>query len=138
MDYRRDIEKWVNQALRQERVKRPELVQAALNDDRIKYFKVNLTVHIIKAIELVVNRRGNPPKLQTVKMLCQDMTRIFLKGLEGSVARRDESAIQKAERKKQEEDVKIMENTLAGNPEGEFEEMGLIIGETKEQSIGSV
>jgi hypothetical protein len=62
----------------------------------------------------------------TIIEVIQDMTRVFVQGIESEAKSRYESDLAKLVREQKESEARDLDNTLAGNPTGAFEEMGII------------
>jgi len=109
-----------------------ELKLTILKMDQTPPFLKRLTKALMDVQDLRI-RQGKPMlKDKTIKDTVFDFTELYLRGVEHEVARRDESALAKSAREKEEAFVQDMENTTQGNPTGIFKELGVIYEKDEE------
>lgn len=92
----------------------------------------------IQQAERLCLKKGVFLKEKTLQDFTYDMAKYFMKGLHGEAVRRHESDLAKAAREAEAQRIKEFESVLAGKPEGEFAEAGVISNEKidKEREIG--
>ena len=95
---------------------------------------IDRLTHQMRQAEIVLMGRGQVLKLKTIQDTVYDMTEVFMTGMEGEAKRRHESDMQKIMRQKEEDKKKEFDAVLAGKPEGEFAEAGVISDETIDQT----
>lgn len=123
------VKKWFTEAVQLDTEAPRELKDSLLRGhERLEGFFDNLTDQIQKAEE-VCRRRGVTLKAKTIQDLVYDMTKYFMRGMEGEAKRRYETDLQKFYREQEEKKLKEFDAVLAGKAEGEFAEAGVITNE---------
>ncbi len=70
--------------------------------------------------------RGVKLKIETMQQATYDMTRMFMKGMQGEAVKRFESDMAKVKRQQDEDKIKEFDAVLRGEQVGEFAEAGVI------------
>ena len=96
-------------------------------------FVENMTREIQKAHAVKIKKAGRPFKQTHVNELLVEMIALFCWQLETEANRRHESDLAKTVRDREQQEIKDMDNTLDGKPSGIFEEMGVIVNESREK-----
>jgi hypothetical protein len=123
------IRKWFFEEVRMNKEAPQDLKDTLLKGHpKIDGFINRLTDQLIKAEE-VCRRKGVKLKNKTIQDTVYDLTKYFMKGLEGEAKRRYESDVQKTLRQAEAQKQKEFDAVLAGKPEGEFAEAGVISNE---------
>lgn len=79
------------------------------------------------------NKGKKPASLQDVVWMIHGLTKVFVTGIEVQAKRRIESELERLKREQEAQKTKDMESTIAGKPQGIFEEMGVV---TDEKALG--
>lgn len=126
---RAQIKKWFEEAVTLD-VEAPRELKdrLLLGHPNIEKFIDNLHKEMIEG-ERLCKQRGLTLKLKTMQDSVYDMTKFFIKGMEGEARRRYESDFDKAMRANEQAKIKEFDAVLAGKAEGEFAEAGVISNE---------
>lgn len=76
--------------------------------------------------EKLCAERGVKLRRETMQQATYDMTRMFMKGMEGAAIKRFESDMAKIKREREEDKIKEFDAVLRGEQVGEFAEAGVI------------
>lgn len=126
---RNQIKQWFNEAVRLN-VQAPQELKDSLlrGHPNLDNFLDRMCAQIEKA-DQVCRSRGVQLKQKTLQDFTYDMANYFMKGMEGEAKRRYESDMQRLAREAEEQRLKEFDAVLAGRPEGEFAEAGVISNE---------
>lgn len=136
MDFRNKVRQYYQEAIRF-LVHDGEMRHALRTNDRVPAFIDNLASEFPK-VNLLRFRQGKKPvnDLQ-VKDIVYQMTEVFITGLKSSYDQMQESDLQKIKREAAKAEEQKLERASKGIMEDEFEEMGLIVDESREQKSQS-
>lgn len=105
-------------------------------DPHVEKFLDNLAEQFIKADQLL-QKQGLFVKEKTMQDTVYDMTKVFITAIELEAKRMYESDLEKAARRAKEDEIKAMDDFLAGGTDNEYaEELGLINEEVKVKDAG--
>ncbi len=110
-----------------------ELKHALKGSPHTKRFIKNLTGQYRAVADLRVKQGKHKLKTKTYKDTVEDMTELFLKGVEGHAQRKRESFMASYAREHADDDTKEMQSVLEGKNTGAFEDMGLIVPEDQQE-----
>jgi len=131
---REGVKKWFEEAVRLDATAPSDLKEVLLRGHpNIEGFLDRMTKQLREA-ERINLRRGKHIKPKTFQDTVYDLTKLFMKGMEGEARRRYESDMQKIMRRKEEDKIKEFDSVLAGKPEGEFAEAGVLHDEAIDQT----
>lgn len=126
---RPQLQKWFEEAVRLDLEAPQDLKDVLLRGHpKVENFLNNMCAQIEKA-EQVCRGRGVQLKQKTLQDFTYDMAKYFMKGIEGEARRRYESDLQRIAREAEAQKQKEFDAVLAGKPEGEFLEAGVISNE---------
>lgn len=138
---REQIKKWFYEAVALDTEAPRELKDTLKNGHpRLEIFFDNLTEQFLKADELC-QRRGLTLKTKTIQDTVYDMTKMFLKGMEGEARRRYETDLQKFYREQEAKKQKEFDKVLSGDvKDTDFEDAGLITNEEidRQREVGFI
>lgn len=135
MDYKAFVRKHYQNAIEKNTWANRELIASLRHHERVPSFIDNLAVQLKKAQEFRI-KSGKPPfKIETIAWSVNEMTEVFLRGIESKANQRAESEIAKYQRKHAMDEANDIEQTLAGNPSGDYADLDIEIGETQEISL---
>lgn len=131
---RQQIKTWFEEAVRLDLEAPQDLKEVLLRGHpRLEGFLDKMTEQVEQA-DKICQRRGLVLKKKTLQEFTYDMTRYFMKGLEGEAKRRHESDLQRIAREAEIQKQKDFDAVLAGMPEGEFLEAGVISNEETDKA----
>lgn len=136
---RQQIKKWFEEAVRLDFTTDPELKRVLLQGHpKIDGFVDRMTEQFIQA-EKVCRQKKVFLKQKTIQDTVYDMTKFFMKGLEGEAKRRHESDLQRVAREAEANKIQEFEDVLSGNLKDEWLEAGVITNEKidKEREVAS-
>lgn len=127
------IKQWFFEAVRLDLEAPQDLKETLLRGHpRLDGFIDNICAQVIKA-EGLCRGKGLVIKEKTLQDLTYDLTKYFMRGLQGEAERRYESDIKRLAREAEEAKLKEFDAVLAGKAEGEFAEAGVITNEKIDQ-----
>jgi len=128
------VKKWFEEAVRLDLEAPQELKDALLRGHpNLDGFILKMTKQIQEA-QLINFKRRRPVSQKTIQDFVYDMTKYFMKGMQGEAEKRYESDLKRAAREAEESKLKEFESVLAGKAEGEFAEAGVISNEKIDQA----
>lgn len=127
------VKKWFEEAVRLDKEANADLKASVLRGGvRVDKFIDNLMKEFVQA-EKLCKQKGLTLKQKTIQDATYDMTKMFLNATEEEARRRYESDYQKAMRQAKINQEKEFDAVLAGRPEGEFAEAGVISNDKIDQ-----
>lgn len=109
----------------------PNLLAALKDSPRTTMFLKNLAEQISKAERLVHKRRGTPVKIETIRSLIIDMSKLLLRGIEKEANNKVISEAERSRIKAEEDYIKDLDAASEGIAQGAFEGLEIEAGETK-------
>lgn len=145
MDTKAQITKWFIEAVEKHPKASSDLKRTLKHaiknkSPRIMEFINKLYTQILDAKCVQIRKRQKPYSDHEFKWAITEFTNLFVMGMEGEAQRRIESDLARIARDKKAQETAEMDQTLAGNPQGIFEEMGLVadektLGPSRDQAI---
>lgn len=142
MNYDLDVPRWVFEQVRQSKTAKSGLKEFVLSHEtnprgmpQLDRMIQNLRNEIQKAQAVFWRRHKKEPNPKHIKSLVQDFTEVFLHNCETVARQTYESDMARIARETKLQEAKDMESTLQGNPAGIFEELGVIVDETRQDEI---
>lgn len=134
MEIKNHVRKWFYESIEKHPTASSELKNAIKKrHPRVEGYLTKLAWEITQA-QAHRLKSGKPAfKEATLKSTVQDMTNLFIIGIETEATRRIESDLTRLQREQEAQKIKDMESTLAGKPAGAFEEMGIVTNEGIDQ-----
>lgn len=128
------IKKWFEEAVTLDLEAPRELKdRLLLGHPNLDKFLNNIYEQFIEG-EKLCKRRGLTLKLKTMQDATYDLTKFFMKGLEGQARARYESDFAKSIRSLEQNKIKEFEAVLSGEATGEFAEAGVISDEKSDKT----
>ncbi len=123
------VKEWFTEAVKMNFDADPLLRETLLRGHpNVEGFLGRITFQLAKS-ERQCSQKGTKLTEENKKWCVTDMTKLFMKGMEGEAKRRYENDQAKIQRQKEADQLKEFESVLAGKPEGEFAEAGVITNE---------
>lgn len=133
------VKKWFEEAVRLDLEAPQELKDTLLRGHpNLESFLDRMTRQLSQA-QMINFKRRRPISQKTLQDFVYDMTKYFMKGMQGEAEKRYESDLKRAAREAEEQRLKEFDQVLEGKSVGEFAEAGVIsneqIDKAREQAL---
>lgn len=116
------IKEYFTEAIRMNMTLDSEFKSAILRHDRTNTYLENMSGELAKAQQRLI-RKGKILRLETMKNIVYDMSDVFVSSIKIEAQQRHESVLAKLARQEEAQKKADMDATIAGKPQGDYEEL---------------
>lgn len=110
--------------------------RSVMEGDRFPNMIIGLTQQLQEASKIVDERRGYPLKKETILTTVDEFVEALIFSIRHDGEQSVKSDLAKRTERKEREHIEDMENTIAGNPTGVYEELGVEFVTDREEEEG--